>query len=147
MRALVIAVAVLALLPAAASAAQPRTTLHDVAKDVMCVECGTPLEVSQSPVANQERALIRRDIAKGMTKEQIKDELAAQFGDEVLALPEDRGFDLAAYIVPAIGALLGLFLITVATLRWRRGRSAPAPVAAEAEDSKRLDADLERYEL
>jgi cytochrome c-type biogenesis protein CcmH/NrfF len=144
----VVSAVALSLTPAATASAGTRTTLNDVEDEVMCPVCGTPLNLAtESPQAERERRLISRRIAQCRSKDQIKDELAAQFGDEVLALPEDRGFDLAAYIVPAIGALLGLGLITVATLRWRRGRSAPAPVAVEGEDSKRLDADLERYEL
>ena len=39
--------------PAAALAATPRTSLPDVEDEVMCVECGTALDVSQSPVANR----------------------------------------------------------------------------------------------
>ena len=38
----------------AARAATPRTTLPAVESEVMCVECGTPLSVSQSPVADQD---------------------------------------------------------------------------------------------
>ena len=34
----------------------------------------------------------------------MKARLVAEFGDEVLALPGDEGFDLAAYLVPALGA-------------------------------------------
>ena len=44
------------LAPPAALAATPRTTLPDVEDEVMCVECGTALNVSTSPVADQERA-------------------------------------------------------------------------------------------
>ena len=43
----------------ATAAAEPRTTLPDIEDEVMCVECRTALNVSSSPVADQERAFIR----------------------------------------------------------------------------------------
>ena len=117
----------------------------------MCVECGTALNVSQSPVANQERELIRRLIARGLTKDEIKDRLVAEFGPEVLAIPDDSGFDLAAWLVPGVAIVVAGGAIFVGLRRWRRagtppdgGGSTEPPAAGDAE---RLDADLARYDL
>jgi cytochrome c-type biogenesis protein CcmH/NrfF len=141
-------------LPAASFAAEPQTSLPDVEDEVMCIVCGVPLELAtESPQANQERDLIRRLIAEGLTKEEIKDHLVAQYGSEVLATPEDSGFDLAAWVVPGAAIVVAGGAIFVGLRRWRRaGASASAGEAAAAEppadeDSKRLDADLARYEL
>ena len=58
----------------------------------MCIVCGVPLELAtESPQANQERDLIRQLIAQGLTKDEIKDRLVAQYGTEVLATPSDSG--------------------------------------------------------
>src|SRR5918997_2348429 len=100
------AAALIALALALAGAAEPRTTLPDVEDEVMCVECGTALNVSQAPVADQEREFIRDRIAEGMTKEEIKAALVEEYGPDVLAEPGDDGFDLAAWLVP--GALVAL---------------------------------------
>ena len=54
----------------------------------MCVECGTALNVSNSPVADQERAFIREQIAAGKDKAQIKAALVDEYGAGVLAEPE-----------------------------------------------------------
>ncbi len=51
----------------------------------MCVECGTVLSVSSSPVALQERAFIREQIAAGKDKKQIKAALVEEYGEDVLA--------------------------------------------------------------
>jgi cytochrome c-type biogenesis protein CcmH/NrfF len=147
--------AVLALsLPAASFAAEPQTSLPDVEDEVMCIVCGVPLELAtESPQANQERDLIRRLIAEGLTKEEIKDHLVAQYGSEVLATPESSGFDLAAWVVPGAAIVVAGGAIFVGLRRWRRaGVSADEGGSAAAEpppdeDSKRLDADLARYEL
>lgn len=66
----------------------------------MCPVCGTPLALSESPLAERERAFIQRRIDRGMTKEQIKQALAREFGQDVLAMPAARGFSLSAYVVP-----------------------------------------------
>ena len=67
----------------------------------MCPVCGVTLELAtESPQAIQERDFIRKLIAQGLTKDEIKDRLVAEFGPEVLAEPGDSGFDLAAWLVP-----------------------------------------------
>lgn len=137
------------MLVPAAGAAAPRTTLNDVEDEVMCPTCGTPLNLAtDAPLANDERALIRRLIAQGDTKAQIKHRLVQEFGPNVLALPKAKGFDLFAYLVPIVLGVTGLLAIAVLALRWRRRR--PADVAAvpdlEPADAKRLDSDLARFD-
>lgn len=141
---------VLVASPAAALAAQPRTSFADVESDVMCVECGTPLEVSQSPVADQERAVIRRLIAAGDTKRQIEDALVAQYGRAVLADPSDGGIGIAAWWVPVVIVPLAAVGAGLLARRWRR-RAAAAPSAAGGaalapEDERRLDAELAAFD-
>jgi cytochrome c-type biogenesis protein CcmH len=145
---LALVVAMLAVAPSAAGGTPPRASLPDVEDEVMCVECGTALNVSQSPVADQERAFIRRQIAVGKDKAQIKAALVDQFGPGVLALPEEKGFSLAAYLVPVGLALLALAGLIVAARRWRRRPDAPAPAAEPLadEDARRLDAELAAYD-
>ena len=137
------------LLPGAALAAQPKTTLPDVEDEVMCVECGTALNISQSPVANQERDFIRRQIAAGKTKEQIKAALVEEYGPKVLAIPEGGGFDVAAWLVPGLLCLVALLGGGMAALRWR-GWPDEEPVAdgpdLDPEDRRRLDADLAAHD-
>src|SRR5437762_13543465 len=95
-----LALCALLAVPAFAAAAAPRASLPDVEDEVMCPTCGVPLNLAFSPQAERERRLIRREIAKGRTKEQIKQTLVAEFGRDVLATPRHDGFDLTAYIVP-----------------------------------------------
>ena len=143
MRLLVALVLVLGL----AGAAEPKATLPDIEDEVMCVECRTALNVSTSPVANQERAYIRELIGRGMTKAQIKKALVDAYGPDVLAEPEAKGFDLSAWIVPAVLVALAALGVGVMARRWRR---SPAPAAAEPEldpdDARRLDAELAAFD-
>jgi cytochrome c-type biogenesis protein CcmH len=140
------AVIMAVLLLAAPAIAKP-PTLADLEDEVMCVECGTPLEVSQSPVANQERAFISEQIAAGKDKQQIKAALVDEYGEQVLAEPKGGGFDTTLWIVPVVLVLLGAAGIFAAVRRWRRNGpepDAPLAPALSAEDTRRLDAELGR---
>ena len=139
--------------PAGATAAPPQTTLPDVEDEVMCPICGTLLELAESPQAKRQRVLVRRLIAEGKTKAEVKDALVAQYGREVLALPSGSGFDLSAYLVPAIAFAVAVVALAIGVRRWRRaGGSAngAGPAAGQGprgEDAERLEADLARYDL
>ena len=150
MRMLLVAVAVLALAAPAALAAAPRTTLGDVEDEVMCPVCGTPLNVSESPQAIRERAYIRQLVAEGKTKAQIKRALVAQFGPNVLALPEsDKGVNWAVYVVPAALVLAALAALAVFVPRWRRRAPAdaePPPAELSGEDARRVERELARLD-
>ena len=121
---LALAVALMAIGPALAAAATcPKTTLGDLEDEVMCPRCGTPLAVVDSePLANRERAFIRNLIAKCESKKQIKTALVAQFGPNVLADPQHKGFDLTAYWVPILLGAAALVAIAITALRWRGKR-------------------------
>lgn len=137
--------------PAAAVAACPKTSLADVEDEVMCPVCGVPLGLAtEAPQANRERAFIQREADRCKSKQEIKNELVAQFGDRVLALPPEKGFNLAAYIVPALIVVAGAAAVATLAVRRRRssgGPSRPDTPALAGDDAARLDADLERYEL
>jgi cytochrome c-type biogenesis protein CcmH len=150
---MVVLVALLAF-AATAAAAPPRTSLADVEDEVMCPICGTLLELAESPQAERERVFIKRQIAAGGSKAQIEDALVAEYGREVLALPSGSGFDLSAYLAPAIAFALAVAGLAVGVRRWRRaggppGGTTPPPSAGgpEGEDAVRLEADLARYDL
>jgi len=137
------------LLAPAALAGEARTTLPDVEDEVMCVECGTALNVSTSPVADREREFIRRRIAEGKGKAEIKAALVEEYGPKVLAIPEGGGFDAAAWLVPGVLSLLALLGVGVAALRWRGRRDGPEPEAGpelDPDDRRRLDADLAAFD-
>jgi cytochrome c-type biogenesis protein CcmH/NrfF len=117
----------------------------------MCPVCGVPLGLAtEAPQANRERAFIQREVERCKSKQQIKNELVAQFGDRVLVLPPDKGFNLAAYLVPALIVLGGAAAVATVAIRRRRRPGDTTPDATPAlagDDAARLEADLERYDL
>jgi cytochrome c-type biogenesis protein CcmH/NrfF len=152
-RARVFLVAALALaLLAPAAMAEPRASLTEIEKQVMCPVCGTLLQLAESPQAQREKAFVKRLIEEGRTEEQIKDALVAEYGEEVLALPPDSGFSLSAYLVPIIAFLIAAVALALGVWRWRRAGGPKDGGASRAagpsgEDAERLDADLARYDL
>jgi cytochrome c-type biogenesis protein CcmH len=138
--------------PAAASEEHP--TLAELERELVCPTCKTTLQMSNAPVAERMRAFIRRRIAAGDTKSEIKDKLVAQFGESVLAAPPARGFNLLAWLVPIAGGLIAAVAVAVLALRWSRSRAAPAggPSAADSrrpldpESERRVDEELARFD-
>jgi cytochrome c-type biogenesis protein CcmH len=128
-----------------------RASLTEIEKQVMCPVCGTLLQLAESPQAQREKAFIQRLIAEGKTEAQIKDALVAEYGEEVLALPQDSGFSLSAYVVPIVAFLVAAVALAFGVLRWRRagnsGGGGAAAAGPKGDDAERLDADLARYDL
>jgi cytochrome c-type biogenesis protein CcmH len=149
MRALLATLLALALLASPAAAA-PRASLPDIEDEVMCLECGTALNVSTSDVAEQERDFIAGLIAQGRTKPEIKAALVDEYGPRVLAEPQDDGFQLTAWVVPLLAGLGALALVVLVARRWR-GRDAAAATAGEGpalddDDARRLDDELAAFD-
>ena len=141
----------LSLVLALAAAAPP--TLSDIEDEVVCPTCRVTLDQSDTPIAERMRAFIRERIAAGDSKEEIKAELVRQFGSRVLAVPEKKGFDLLAWLLPIGGALLAAGAVGVVAWRWSRAsrgeRMTPedngrGPLAPELE--RRLDEELARFD-
>ncbi|HTI35513.1 MAG TPA: cytochrome c-type biogenesis protein [Miltoncostaea sp.] len=139
----VVALILLAALPVAAGA----YTVNDVARQVRCPTCNTPLDVSNAPVALDMKRYIADKRDQGWTQQQVIDGLVGEFGRDVLATPPKSGFDLIAWVVPGIVVLIGLGAIPILTRAWAR---RPRPDAAAGgppptdEEAARLDEELRR---
>jgi cytochrome c-type biogenesis protein CcmH len=152
MRSAVIALLALLALAPGVLGAQPKASFNDVEDEVMCDTCNVPLNVADSDRADQERAVIRKLIAQGLTKQQIKDRLAAQYGPGILATPQDSGFSLAVWWVPVAVVLALLAMIAALLPRWRRrdppgGDDDDPGHDLSASDARRLEQDLARYDV
>ena len=151
MRRALAALAVAGLLvvaPAAAFADCPRASLPDVERQVMCLVCGVPLDLADSPQASRERSFINGLIARCRSTSEIKAALVAQYGPEVLAEPKDGGVSAALYVVAVLVPLLGIALAVAAVRRWSPSRAGPertAPAPSRA-DARRLEAEIARWE-
>jgi cytochrome c-type biogenesis protein CcmH len=141
----VIALAVV-LVPAALAGSGPSQSSLET--ELVCQTCHETLDQSSSPQARQMKAEIRRRIAEGWTKQQILDEMVANYGDSVLSTPATHGFDLLAWILPLGGIVGGAAGLAGGAWLWSRKRSEPGPEppALAAEDERRVDAALARFD-
>jgi cytochrome c-type biogenesis protein CcmH len=134
----------------AAAAKCPQTSLAQIEKEVMCPVCGTPLALAEAPQAKRERKLIADLIAQCQSKTAIKERLVKEFGEAVLATPNNSGFGRAAYLVPTgIGTIVLLAIGYLVIVRRRPTAVKEFPTAhtsSTLRDSD-LDADMARYDL
>jgi cytochrome c-type biogenesis protein CcmH len=130
---------------AAGSNAHP--TLAELETELMCPTCHTTLDQSSAPVADRMRVFIRARIAAGDTKQEIKDQLVAQFGEQVLASPSRSGFNLLAWVLPPVAVVLGAAVLAILAVRWSRGRTrGRGEPGLEPDVERRLDEELARFD-
>ena len=146
MRLVALALAALVLAaPAMASGAHPSAA--ELETELVCPVCHETLDQSTAPVAQEMKALIRRRIAQGWTKQQIIDEMVANFGPNVLSTPSKHGFDLLAWVLPLGGALVGIAALALVARQWKRGPGPPPPPPGLDPDmEQRIDAELARFD-
>jgi cytochrome c-type biogenesis protein CcmH len=108
---------------------------------LVCPTCHETLDESNSAVAQQMKAEIRRRIAQGWTQKQILAEMVANFGPGVLSTPATHGFDLLAWALPIGGIGAGALALGGGAWYWTRRGSDPEPAGDEPEG---LDAESER---
>jgi cytochrome c-type biogenesis protein CcmH len=141
-----IVVAALLVVPAA-GASEGHPTLAELESEVMCPVCGTTLDQSGSPAAQQIKRLIAARIAAGDTKSEIKDRLVSEYGAAILAAPEHKGFGLLAWWLPIVGLVGAAALLAIGVWRWSHSRDEePPPAGLDPALERRIDDELRRFE-
>jgi len=155
--ALLLVVALLGV-AAPALASEQHPTQGELESELICVECHTTLDESDSPIAREMKAYIAQRIRQGATKSQIENELVAEFGPGVLGVPRKHGFDLLAWLLPLGGIAIGAVAIAFGAWKWSRSVKEPRPgrgssTEAQHEDEplepeleRRLDEELARFD-
>ena len=150
MRALAVVAAALAL-AAPAAACTPKASQSHLETLLVCLQCHTTLDESNSTFANQMKAEVARRIALCQSEQQILDAMVAQFGPTVLSEPQTHGFDLLAWVLPIGGILLGALAIAGGAVYWSRNRASNSLLLDDGppldpEDERRVDEELARFD-
>jgi cytochrome c-type biogenesis protein CcmH len=88
---------------------------------VMCPACsGETVADSQAPVAVNIRRQIAEKVADGKSDREIRDELAATYGERVILNPPRSGIAGLVWILPVVGLFAAAAGLAVAFRRWRR---------------------------
>lgn len=113
-----------------------------------CCWSGT-MDAHQSPATEEAKAQIRLALQRGYTEQQILDNFVAAYGERILAKPKAVGFNLLAWILPAVVLLVG----GVGAWKFLR-HSSQAPVATKpakpvpSDDpyAQRVERELEEFD-
>lgn len=112
-----------------ASAQQPTSNVDDevirISKNLYCPVCtGIPLDVCETQACVQWRALIKEKLLAGENEAQIRAYFIEQYGERVLGAPPAEGFNLSAYVFPALALLGGLGILFFTMRGWLKTRPA-----------------------
>jgi cytochrome c-type biogenesis protein CcmH len=106
--------------------------------------------VHESGASYRIRAEIREMLAAGKTDREILDHYVAEYGPQILAIPEARGFNLTAYLFPLVFLITGAAILWAAMRRWKgpsqaaTGTSPPPPL--DPVYARRLDRELRQLD-
>jgi cytochrome c-type biogenesis protein CcmH len=146
-----VAAAALVLAGPAAACAHPRTSLNYLEGQVMCPTCHTTLDMSDSQAAQQIKGFIAKKVAACWTAQHIESALVANYGQQILAAPSHKGFDLLAWWLPIAAVLGGALVLAFGVWRWSRRKEPEEPDEPEGsgldeETERRLDDLLARFD-
>ncbi len=130
-------------------------TVSDISKQFVC-QCGCTMILSncshaECMVRDTMTTLIEQKLAQGQSEEQIIQSFVDQYGEQVLASPPKRGFNLTVWILPFAAILGGGGIIYMALRKWVwQGRQSVTTAEAEVEESdeeyrRRLEKELEEF--
>lgn len=126
-------------------------TVSSIAKQLVCpwnmvlADCTNPDH--RGPMLT----LIEQKLAQGQSGEQIIQFFVAQYGEQVLASPPKRGFNLVAWVLPFVAILAGGGIIYIALKKWVwQGQQSPTMATTEAgekdeEYRQRLERELAEF--
>jgi cytochrome c-type biogenesis protein CcmH len=110
-------------------ASDPASRFSDIGHRMMCI-CGCNqilLECNHvgCPASDGMRAELTTAVNRGDSDNLVEQSFVQKYGPTVLAAPTGKGFDRAAYIIPAVALVLGFGLIVMVVRAWKN-RPAPA---------------------
>jgi len=106
---------------------------RNLAESIACPQCdGQSVADSDSDAANGIRTLIDERIAAGASDAEIRDELAAAYGERVLLTPGRSGVSSLVWTLPVVALVAAVAGLAFAFRRWRGGGAARASDADRA---------------
>ena len=114
-------------------ARSPDERARNLAESIACPRCdGQSVADSDSDAADGIRSVIERRIAEGASDAEIRDELAASYGEGVLLTPGRSGVSSLVWTLPVVVVVVAFAGLTLAFRRWRGGAGSRASDADRA---------------
>ena len=117
------------------------TRFNDISDRLMC-QCGCQMILRvcnhvNCPSAVPLRHEIEKQLLEGKDDETIVASFVAEYGMVVLSSPPATGFNLAAWVMPGFGLLIGLFIVFLMATRWAQRRRLTTATAAPVDPELR----------
>ena len=121
----------------------------EIESELKCPVCRSQsVRTSRSFMAEDMSRQVRRMVAEGMSKEEVREYFVSRYGDYIVLAPRKEGFAWTVWLLPFALVLGGAATIFAMARRWK-SRPAPAVPAATPVQStlmKRLERELEETE-
>ncbi|HEB68704.1 MAG TPA: hypothetical protein ENI88_03675 [Desulfobulbus sp.] len=119
-------------------------TRSEVEKNLICYACpGEALNIDRCSGGDRMRAEIDRRLALGEDKQTILNFFVQQFGEDILTVPPQKGFNLVAYAAPFVALLIGLVLAGLLIRRWGAAGRSGSGTREEDANSEKLYREME----
>jgi len=106
--------------------------VNRLAEELYCPVCeNVPLDVCPTKACAQWRELIREKLALGWSDREIKTFFAAQYGDQVLAVPPMNGINWAIYLLPPFFLAAGIVIVIRVLRKSRRLETLQQPAGEQ----------------
>lgn len=100
-------------------------SVEDIASGLICLcGCNKLLNACDMDTARQMKAVISQKLDEGLGKQEIIDYMTATYGENVLAAPPKRGFNLTAWVTPFAAIVAGTVVVCLVVLAWVEHRRA-----------------------
>ncbi len=123
----ILALVVVALVRAGVSdgaPSSPEERARSIAATIKCPTCRSQsVAGSDAASARAIRSEIDKRVRDGETVDEIRNAIAATYGDDVLLTPSRSGVAGLVWVLPVVALVLGLAGVLAAFTRWRRGSS------------------------
>lgn len=111
----------------------PDERARNLAESIACPRCdGQSVADSDSDAAKGVRSVIEQRIDEGRSDAEIRDELAASYGERVLLTPGRSGVSSLVWTLPVVVVVVAFAGLALAFRRWRGGGAARASDADRA---------------
>jgi cytochrome c-type biogenesis protein CcmH/NrfF len=107
--------------------------IEDLEQNLMapCCWSGTVADHGHSEMESS----IREMVSQGLTRQQVLDKFVAKYGEKILAIPKAEGFNLTAWIMPAVVFVLGVFIMIL----YFTNRSAKVALTQQKQNIRHSD--------
>ena len=121
----------------------------EIEGELKCPVCRSQsVRTSRSFMAEDMSRQVRRMVAEGKSKEEIREYFVARYGDYIILAPRKEGFAWTVWLLPFALVLGGAATIFALTRRWKSRPPPAAPVAPSSQSTwmKRLERELKETE-